>query len=84
MDLRSNNPYWLLRHGIKTAYPSLQKDAYADVTVIGGGITGAIVTHYLCNAGFSVSVVDKRHVGFGSTAACTGLLQYEIDTPCIS
>lgn len=81
MDLRSNNPYWLLRHGIKNVYPSLQKNDHADVTVMGGGITGAIMTHYLCKAGFSVNVVDKRHIGFGSTAASTGLLQYEIDTP---
>jgi len=26
-------------------------------------------------------IVDKRHVGMGSTAASTALLQYEIDTP---
>ena len=81
MDLRSNNPYWLLRDGFRNTYPSLQKSQRADVTVIGGGITGALVTYHLCNAGFSVNVVDKRHIGFGSTAACTGLLQYEIDTP---
>ena len=81
MDLRSNNPYWLLRDGLKNAYPGLQKSQRADVTVIGGGITGALMTYHLCNAGFSVNVVDKRHIGFGSTAACTGLLQYEIDTP---
>ena len=81
MDLRSNNPYWLLRDGIKNVYPSLRENRHADITVIGGGITGALMTYYLCNAGFSVNVVDKRHIGFGSTAACTGLLQYEIDTP---
>ena len=81
MDLRSNNPYWLLRHGIKNIYPSLSENQRADITVIGGGITGALITYHLCNAGFSVNVVDKRHIGFGSTAACTGLLQYEIDTP---
>jgi glycine/D-amino acid oxidase-like deaminating enzyme len=28
-----------------------------------------------------VLVVDRRHVGMGSTAASTSLLQYEIDTP---
>ena len=35
----------------------------------------------LCHAGFKTVVVDKRHVGMGSTAASTALLQYEIDTP---
>lgn len=81
MDLRSDNPYWLFRKGIPNIYPSLQQNVHADVTVMGGGITGALITWYLNQAGFSVNVVDKRHIGFGSTAACTGLLQYEIDTP---
>ena len=81
MDLRSNSPYWLLRDGVQNIYPSLDKDVHADVTVMGAGITGALIAYHLCKAGFSVNVVDKRHVGFGSTAACTGLLQYEIDTP---
>jgi glycine/D-amino acid oxidase-like deaminating enzyme len=81
MDLRSNNPYWLLRHGIRNVFPSLRENQHADITVIGAGITGALITYHLCKAGFSVNVVDKRHAGFGSTAACTGLLQYEIDVP---
>lgn len=48
---------------------------------MGAGISGALTAWYLCHAGFNVVVVDKRHVGMGSTAASTALLQYEIDTP---
>ena len=51
------------------------------MAIIGAGITGALVAHHLFKAGFKVCVFDKRHVGNGSTAASTSLLQYEIDTP---
>jgi glycine/D-amino acid oxidase-like deaminating enzyme len=81
MDLRSHYPFWLLKHGIVKTYPSLNESVQADVVVMGAGITGAIVAYYLCRAGFKVTIVDKRHIGQGSTAASTCLLQYEIDTP---
>lgn len=81
MDLRSHYPFWLLKHGIVKTYPSLNDSIHTEVAVMGAGITGAIVGYHLCRAGFQVTIVDKRHVGQGSTAASTCLLQYEIDTP---
>jgi len=48
---------------------------------MGGGITGALTAWYLAQAGVSVAVVDRRHIGMGSTCASTALLQYEIDVP---
>ena len=81
MDLRSAYPYWLLREGIINAYPSLYENKKTDIVIMGAGISGALVAWYLSKAGYKVIVVDKRHIGMGSTAASTGLLQYEIDTP---
>lgn len=81
MDLRSEYPYWLLRHGILYTYPSLEKNISTQVVIIGGGISGALTAWHLQQAGFEVVVVDRRHIGMGSTAASTALLQYEIDTP---
>ena len=81
MDLRSHYPYGLLRHGIIKSYPSLDRDIRTEVTIMGAGISGALVAYELCKAGFQVTVVDRRHVGMGSTAASTSLLQYEIDIP---
>lgn len=81
MDLRSAYPYWMLRNGIINTYPSLTENITTEVTVIGGGITGALVAWHLCNAGLATVVVDKRHIGMGSTAASTAMLQYEIDIP---
>ena len=81
MDLRSDYPYWLLKDGIIRTYPSLKKNIKTDIVVLGAGITGALVSYKLVEAGKEVVVVDRRHVGMGSTAASTALLQYEIDVP---
>ena len=81
MDLRSNFPYWLLKQGIVRSYPSLQENIKADVAIIGGGISGALTAWYLVHSGFNTILVDRRHIGMGSTAASTSLLQYEIDVP---
>ncbi|WP_290797732.1 NAD(P)/FAD-dependent oxidoreductase [Flavihumibacter sp. UBA7668] len=81
MDLRSPNPYWLLKNGLISNYPSLTQNEKTELVVMGAGITGALCAWHLVNAGFRVIVCDKRHAGMGSTAASTALLQYEIDTP---
>jgi glycine/D-amino acid oxidase-like deaminating enzyme len=81
MNLHSPLSYWLLRHGIINTYPSLNHDIKTDIAVIGAGISGAFVARELCRAGYKVIITDRRHVGFGSTAASTSLLQYEIDEP---
>jgi glycine/D-amino acid oxidase-like deaminating enzyme len=83
MDLRSRYPFWLLDQGIIRSYPSLPHNLHTDVVVMGAGISGALAAWHLCQAGLKVVVVDKRHVGLGSTAASTALLQYEIDEPLV-
>lgn len=83
MDLRSHYPYWLMKNGMIANYPSLQSNISVDVAIVGAGISGALAAYYLTEAGVSIAVLDKRHVGMGSTAASTALLQYEIDTPLI-
>lgn len=81
MDLHSTEPFWLLKNGLLTPYPSLKTDLSCQVLVVGGGITGALMAHALTEAGMDVVVVDKRDVATGSTAASTAMLQYEIDVP---
>lgn len=83
MKLRSPESFWLLKNGIMKSYPSLKENIVCDIAVIGGGITGALISHTLHNAGYKTVVLDKRDIGTGSTAATTSMLQYEIDTPLI-
>jgi glycine/D-amino acid oxidase-like deaminating enzyme len=81
MDIRTDNPFWLLKNGFMEVYPSLKKDFSTEYAIVGGGITGALIAWHLAKAGIETAVFDRRHIGMGSTCASTSLLQYEIDTP---
>lgn len=80
MDLKSGYPFWSVKNGLMGAYPVLDRDIACDVAVIGGGITAALVTDELVRHGHDVVVLERRDIGWGSSAASTALLQYEIDT----
>ncbi|APX94240.1 amino acid oxidase [Halomonas sp. 1513] len=80
MDLKSGYPFWAVKNGLMHAFPKLAEDLDCDVVVIGGGITGALIADELARHGQHVVVVERREVGWGSSAASTALLQYEIDT----
>lgn len=81
MNLHTPYPYWLLKNGFLCEYPALRNTLQVDYLVMGGGITGALTAWYLAQAGIQVAIVDRRHIGMGSTCASTALLQYEIDVP---
>ena len=81
MNLSAGYPLNLIRAGIPYDYARLQKNCRADVVIMGGGISGALVAYYLQKAGIECMVVDRRTFGLGSTCASTSLLQYEIDEP---
>jgi len=81
MDLKSNEPFWLLKNGLVASYPSLKNDEECDVLIIGGGITGSLIAHQMIKDGYQTILIDKREVCNGSTSATTSMLQYEIDVP---
>ncbi len=83
MELTSTLPYWLVKNGLTSVYPSIEVDQTADFVVVGAGVTGAMIAQRLSEGGFSVVVVDKRDVCTGSTSASTALLQYEIDVSLV-
>ncbi|WP_411852457.1 NAD(P)/FAD-dependent oxidoreductase [Stenotrophomonas sp. LGBM10] len=83
MDLKSGYPFWAVRNGLMHAFPPLREDLRCDVLVVGGGISGALIADELCAHGHDVAVIEQRDIGWGSTAASTALLQYEIDTHLI-
>lgn len=81
MDLKSNEPFWLLKNGLISSYPSLKYDEECDVLIIGGGITGSLIAHQMIKDGYETILIDKREICNGSTSATTSMLQYEIDVP---
>ncbi|MCA8863829.1 MULTISPECIES: NAD(P)/FAD-dependent oxidoreductase [unclassified Halomonas] len=80
MDLKSGYPFWAVKNGLLKTFPQLTRDHQCEVVVIGGGITGALIADELSKHGHHVVVLERRDVGWGSSAASTALLQYEIDT----
>lgn len=78
-DLRTESPFWLMKSGFLKVYPSLSEETTVDFAIMGGGISGALQAFHLSEKGASIALVDRRHIGMGSTCASTALLQYDID-----
>lgn len=80
MDVRSGYPFWTVRSGLLADFPSLQQDRRCEVAIVGAGISGALIAEELASHGHEVLLLDEGPPGWGSTAASTALIQYEIDT----
>jgi glycine/D-amino acid oxidase-like deaminating enzyme len=52
-------------------YPTLDGDQTADVVVVGGGITGALVARKLSEGGRHVILLDRRRIASGTTGHST-------------
>ncbi len=81
MRLRTFESFWLLKNGLLNSYPSLRNNEKSSIVVVGGGITGALVSHALVENGYEVLLIDKRDIAWGSTSATTSMIQYELDVP---
>ncbi|RQO42531.1 FAD-dependent oxidoreductase [Chryseobacterium sp. KBW03] len=81
MNLKSNEPFWLLKNGLMESYPSLKSNEECEVLIVGGGITGSLIAHQMIEDGYDTILIDKRELCNGSTSATTSMLQYEIDVP---
>ncbi|MGO4739196.1 NAD(P)/FAD-dependent oxidoreductase [Bosea sp. 2KB_26] len=79
-DLRGGHPPWMAGFRRKVRV-TLDRSLQCDVLVIGAGITGALVAQHLTRLGHKVTMIDRERAGFGSTAASTAMLQWEIDCP---
>jgi len=79
MKLKSPEPFWLVKDGLKHSYPSLRENIETEILIIGGGITGSLLAHQMIKDGYKTVLVDRREIGNGSTSATTSMLQYEID-----
>jgi glycine/D-amino acid oxidase-like deaminating enzyme len=82
-DLRTGLPLWLDRKPARLEIDKSLAGIRTDVVVVGTGISGALVSDALLNAGLAVLAVDRRRPMTGSTPASTALLQTELDTPLI-
>jgi glycine/D-amino acid oxidase-like deaminating enzyme len=82
-DVRTGIPVWAAYAPYPVCCSVLRTSLKTDVIVVGSGITGALVAEALSRRGFATVVVDRRKPGYGSTAASTSLMQFEIDMPLV-
>ncbi len=54
--------------------PSIPNKKPPTALIIGGGIIGLCAAHYLSEAGFSVTVIEQKTPGFGSSTGNAGLI----------
>lgn len=71
------------RPGSRESADGPRRDRRCDVAVVGAGITGSLIAAHLTGRGHSVVIIDREWPGFGSTAASTAMLQWEIDAPLL-
>lgn len=79
--LWSGNPLWTSQNHIQPPVTPCPDSFEAEVIVVGAGAIGALIGHSLAKAGFSITYVDSRRPGCGSSMASTAMLQSDVDLP---
>lgn len=79
MDYVKGDSIFTSINKVPVQYEYLTEDITTDVAIIGGGVTGAIVSYYFSEAGIDNVVLEANRIGHKSTSVTTSLLQYELD-----
>src|SRR2546428_14007987 len=77
-DSGSSTSIWMATKEMPPQDP-LEKDAKADVCIVGAGIAGMSVAYHLARAGKSVIVLDDGFIGGGETSRTNAHLTKAID-----
>jgi hypothetical protein len=76
-ELRGGVAPWAV--GYRPIRQPLGENIVTDVLIVGAGITGSLMAEHLTRIGRKVCIIDRERPGFGSTAASTAMLEWEID-----
>lgn len=77
-DLRGGHAPWAAIPKYPARAP-VEGSLRCGVLVVGAGITGALMAQHLVTLGHDVCMIDRERPGYGSTAASTAMLLWEID-----
>ena len=80
---RSGRSVWQERRLPPLPKVKLHRAEFADVLVVGAGMSGALIAEMLAGDGHRVIVVDRRGPARGSTAASTALVRHDLDVPLV-
>lgn len=73
-------PYWI-DSGPLPHFGPLDTDEWADVVVVGGGITGLTAAYLLLSAGRSVAMLERQRIAESDTGRTSGHLSMVTDLP---
>lgn len=79
-ELITGNPLWSAINAVPQHYPWLSKDESCDIAIVGSGLTGAMCAMRFAEAGVDTVLLGASAVGYGSTSAASGIMEY--DTCC--
>lgn len=78
MKLHAGDLYWdETKRDIN--FLKMDSDIETDILIIGGGMSGAIISYILGKTNKDIVVVDKSMPGYGSSWGNTGIIQYNSD-----
>ncbi len=77
-DLHGGRSPWFSKLPRPTRH-ALTENTSCDALIVGCGITGALMAERLTRQGLDVVLLDRELPGYGSTAASTAMLLWEID-----
>lgn len=80
VKLVTGDMLWTNINSVPNQYAYLTENISCDVVIIGAGVTGALSAYTLSKEGINTVLIDKNIIGYGSTRACTAILEYAIDT----
>ncbi len=79
MKLYAGKTYWNTTRLPLFNFEKLSCNINANILIVGAGMSGSLCAYILSLNGVKVTVVERDRVGFGSSSANTGLLQYSSD-----
>lgn len=78
-NLVQGKPYFTNISSPPKQYLYLTENKTTEVLIVGGGVTGALLAHYLTKNNIKCILAEKSRIGHGSTSINTALLKYELD-----
>jgi glycine/D-amino acid oxidase-like deaminating enzyme len=72
---------WLATANPVPELPTLERDLYTDVAIVGGGYTGLVAAHHLSRAGVACAVLEANDAGWGASGRNGGMAVLRYKTP---
>ncbi|WP_433958228.1 NAD(P)/FAD-dependent oxidoreductase [Cytobacillus horneckiae] len=79
MNQNAGKLFWPNTYKAIADFPQLDENMECDVCIIGSGSTGAFLAYHFAQHDLKTVLVERSNIGYGSSIASTGLLQYSND-----